>query len=167
MASKAIFLDRDGVITKERKDYVKSVEEMEIILGVADALAQLKPLNFKIVIISNQSAINRGLTTMRKVNEIHERMLEVLSPYCKIDGIYLCPHRPDENCECRKPRTGLFRKASSDFDIDLEHSWFIGDKESDEEAAKNVHCRYVGVSSNSPGSLAKAVSKIVASETAK
>ena len=167
MASRAVFLDRDGVITKERKDHVKSVDEMEIIQGATDALAQLRPLSCKLVIITNQSAINRGLTSMLKVNEIHERMLEELSPYCKIDGIYLCPHRPDENCECRKPRTALFDKASHDLDIDLENSWFIGDKSSDEEAAKNVHCRYIGVSTNTPGSLAKAVSKILASETAK
>jgi D-glycero-D-manno-heptose 1,7-bisphosphate phosphatase len=168
LTSRAIFLDRDGVITKERKDYVKCVGEVEMIPHVAESLVRLNSLNFKTIIITNQSAINRGLTTHAEVAKIHDLVLKyLLSRGFKVDAVYYCPHRPDENCDCRKPKPGLFQKAAIDFDLDLKHSWLVGDKESDREAAKNTGCRFVGVVTDSSQSFSDAVSEILQFEGAK
>ena len=146
---KAIFLDRDGVINKERTDYVKKVEEL-IILDVADPIKKFRDNGFLVVVISNQSAINRGLTTHENVKQIHSAIQEYLKTKgTQIDAFYYCPHRPDENCDCRKPKPGLLNKATSDLGIDPKSSWMIGDRDSDMEAARLVGCRAIQITSNS------------------
>ncbi|MDA4112120.1 MAG: HAD family hydrolase [Thaumarchaeota archaeon] len=165
---RAVFLDRDGVLNKERKDHVKSVRELEIIPGVPEAIAKLSPLDLKIITITNQSVINRGLTTREEVEKIHKKMSQSISAKGgRIDAVYYCPHRPDEDCDCRKPKTGLFRTAALDFDLDLGQSWFVGDKETDAEAANKLGCHFIRVQTNEPGQLASAVSKILNFESSK
>jgi histidinol-phosphate phosphatase family protein len=142
---KAIFLDRDGVINKERSDYVKTVEEL-IILDVAAPIKKLKENDFLVVVVTNQSAINRGLTTHQNIEQIHSAIQEHLKKKgTQIDAFYYCPHRPDENCTCRKPKPGLLKKATSDLKIDLRSSWMIGDRDSDIEAAQSVGCKSVKI----------------------
>jgi len=146
---KAVFLDRDGVINKERSDYVKTVKEL-IILDVANPIKKLKDNGFLVVVISNQSAINRGLTTHQNVEQIHSAIQEYLKKHgTQIDAFYFCPHRPDENCNCRKPKPGLFDKATTELQIDLSSSWMIGDRDSDIEAAKAIGCKTIKITRDS------------------
>jgi len=98
--------------------------------------------NIPIYVISNQSCIGRGMVTLKEVQDINFRMLQELEKKgAHIDGVYFCPHHPDDGCDCRKPRTGLFKQAAKEHDIDLNSSWFIGDSPTDEEAGKNIGCR--------------------------
>ncbi len=146
---KAIFLDRDGVINKERKDYVKTIDEFELDPNISRYVAQLKNLGFLIIVVTNQSAINRNLTTHENVQSIHQSIQKTLeSKNTYIDAFYYCPHKPDENCDCRKPQIGLLIKAKLNFHIDIKSSWFIGDSDSDIEAAKNFGCKYIKITSN-------------------
>jgi len=147
--SKAIFLDRDGVINQERHDYVKTIDELEILPDITKPIKLLKDSGFLIVIVSNQSAINRGLTSHKNVKEIHSVIQEYLKKNgIKLDAIYYCPHRPDENCDCRKPKTGLLLKAIEELGIDPRLSWMIGDNDSDIEAAKKVGCNAIKIGDN-------------------
>ncbi len=143
---KAVFLDRDGVINKERRDYVKTINELEMIPDVGKAIKKLKGAGFLVVVVTNQSAVNRGLTNHDNINKIHSTIQNHLrKSNASLDGFYYCPHRPDENCECRKPKPGLILKASQELRIDLKSSWMVGDNDSDIEAAKSVGCKTVKV----------------------
>ena len=139
---KAIFLDRDGVLNKNKDDYVKNISELEIFPYILEPIKKLQSAGFKIIVITNQSAINRGLMTEKHLNEIHEKIQSFLIPHnAKIDSFYYCPHTPAENCSCRKPKTGLLLKAIDDFLIDIPNSWFIGDRDSDIQAGESVGCK--------------------------
>ena len=144
MSKAAVFLDRDGVINKDRSDYVKSWEEFEFLPGVQDAFRVLALGPRQIVVVSNQSCIGRGLVSRETVDEIHARMTEaVRRSGGRIDAVYYCPHRPDEDCPCRKPRPGLILKAARELDIDLAASWMVGDDLKDLETAKAAGVRPV------------------------
>ncbi len=138
---KAIFLDRDGVLNKNKDDYVKNISELEIFPFISEPIRKFQSAEFKIIVITNQSAINRGLMTEKNLNEIHEKIQSFLiQNNTKIDYFYYCPHTPNENCSCRKPKSGLLLKAIDDFSIDVNNSWFIGDRDSDIQAGKSVGC---------------------------
>jgi len=144
LLKKTIFLDRDGIINRNRDDYVKNIEEMEILPNVPQAIRLLNSKNYHVVIISNQSAVNRGLLSIKTLNRIHEFLLEKLKEHgASIKAIYYCPHRPDESCTCRKPKAGLIFKAVEELDIDLKNSIMIGDRDSDFLAAKNAGIKFV------------------------
>ena len=158
----AIFLDRDGVINQERKDYVKNLTEFKIFDGVAEAIVLLRKKNFLIVIITNQSAINRKLLDVKTLENIHKYFQEYLkSNNTFIDAFYYCPHRPDENCICRKPKPGLLIKAIQDFKINPKESWMIGDSNSDLESGRLVGCNVMKI--NNHVNLEKAVEIIIES----
>jgi len=158
---KAVFFDRDGVINKERADYVKNVNELEINPNVAKYIRKLKNGGFLIIVITNQSAVNRGLTTHEDIKEIHLEIQKYMNQHgTTIDSFYYCPHRPTENCECRKPKPGMILKASKDFKIDLSSSWLLGDSDSDIKAAKQAGCKYTKI--NSTLALDEVVQKILA-----
>ncbi len=147
--NKAVFLDRDGVINKERKDYVKTIDELEIFENISKCIQELKKNHYLVIVVTNQSAINRGLTSIQKINDIHNKIQNFLLKFnTKIDAFYFCPHRPDENCLCRKPNPQLIIKASNDFKIDLKSSWFIGDNDSDVLAGKNAGCTGIKIKNN-------------------
>jgi D-glycero-D-manno-heptose 1,7-bisphosphate phosphatase len=141
MAHPALFLDRDGVINYNRADYVKSWPEFEFLPGVLEALSRLSQLDWLIIVVSNQSAIGRGLVEQETVEQIHQRMLErVKSTGGQIHHVFYCPHHPTENCDCRKPRPGLLLRAKERLQIDLARSILIGDALSDLDAARSVGC---------------------------
>ena len=140
--NKAIFFDRDGIINKERFDYVKNVKELELFPEFPPLVKSLKKHGFLIIVITNQSAINRGLMTESSLHEIHEKIQNHMKiNSTSIDGFYYCPHRPDEDCDCRKPKSGLLFQAANDFSIELQSSWMIGDNDSDVTAGSNVGCK--------------------------
>jgi D-glycero-D-manno-heptose 1,7-bisphosphate phosphatase len=145
---RAVFLDRDGVINKNREDYVKSWDEVEFLPGVLSALKELAGSDFMIFVLTNQSAVGRGLLSIATLEEMHRQMKTVITGQGgRIDGFYYCPHRPDEKCTCRKPAPGLLLTASSEHGLQLEKSYFVGDARSDMEAAVNAGCQPVLVMS--------------------
>jgi len=159
---KAVFLDRDGVINKKRDDYVKSINELEIFPFVASAIKKLNNANFQVIVITNQSAINRNIITHKKVEEIHLAIQNYLKKnQAFIDAFYYCPHRPDENCICRKPKPGLLIKAIQDFKIDPKESWMVGDSNSDLESGRLAGCNVMKI--NNHINLEKTVELIIES----
>jgi len=157
---KAVFVDRDGVINQERSDYVKSISELEIYPNVAKNITLLKDAGFLVIVITNQSAVNRGIVTHEMINQIHNSIQDHLKKYGTfLDGFYYCPHTPNENCNCRKPKSGLLQKAILELNIDLNSSWMIGDSDSDIEAADSIGCKAIKISDNF--SLDNAVKKIL------
>ena len=157
---KTVFVDRDGVINQERSDYVKSISELEIYPNVAKNIKLLKDAGFLVVVITNQSAVNRGIVTPEMINQIHNSIQDHLKKYGTfLDGFYYCPHTPDENCNCRKPKSGLLEKAILELNVDLNSSWMIGDSDSDIEAADSVGCKAIKISDSF--SLDNAVEKIL------
>ena len=141
---KAVFLDRDGVINENRIDYVKNTNELKIFDFVGSAITELKSMGFLVVVVTNQSAINRGLTTEKLVNEIHDEIQKYLKNYeTVIDRFYFCPHKPNEKCNCRKPRPGLLEKAILEIGIEPNKSWMIGDNDSDITAGIEVGCQTI------------------------
>ena len=159
--TRIVFLDRDGIINKLRIDYVKNLAEFELLPNVGKQLAKLTKAGFKLVIITNQSAINRGLLSIEELNKIHDFLKTNLeNDGCVIDSIHFCPHRPDENCDCRKPKTALLEQAMTEFqNIDLKHCWMIGDNASDILAAEKMGINYLKVESN--GSLERYLDHIL------
>ena len=149
MNRKTIFLDRDGVINEEKKDYVKNLKEFKIIDGSLQAIKLLKNNNFRVIIITNQSAINRGLLSVEKLNEIHDFLKnKLLDLDITLDGIYFCPHTPNENCMCRKPKPGLLQQAISELDINVKDSLMIGDSQTDIDAANSIGCKSILLNKN-------------------
>jgi len=133
----AVFLDRDGVIIENRVDYIRTWEDVQILPGGMAALSRLNKTNFKIVIVTNQSAIGRGLITQQIAEDINLRLMaEVKLAGARLDAIYMCPHKPEDCCSCRKPRPGLILQAAHDLSIDLERSFLIGDALDDLRAGR-------------------------------
>ena len=157
---KTVFVDRDGVINQERSDYVKSISELEIYPNVAENIKLLKDAGFLVIVITNQSAVNRGIISHEMINQIHNSIQDHLKKYGTfLDGFYYCPHTPNENCNCRKPKPGLLQQAILELNIDLNSSWMIGDSDSDIEAADSIGCKAIKINDNF--SLDNAVEKIL------
>jgi D-glycero-D-manno-heptose 1,7-bisphosphate phosphatase len=138
----AVFLDRDGVINENRRDYVRSWTEFSFLPHVFPALRRLAASPFAVVVVSNQSAIGRGLVEQTTVEEIHRRMArQIEAQGGRLDGVFYCPHRPEDGCDCRKPRPGLLLAAAAALQLDLERSFLVGDAKSDILAALNAGCQ--------------------------
>lgn len=128
----ALFLDRDGVIIENRKEYVRSWSDVSIYPQAIDALVRVAPLGYKIVIITNQSAVGRGIISMEIAERINLQLLdEIESAGGRIDGVYMCPHEPQDECTCRKPQPGLILEAAQSLSLDLNRSILVGDALSD------------------------------------
>jgi len=135
----ALFLDRDGVIIENRQDYVRSWSDVDIYPQALSALVKIKSSRFKIFIITNQSVIGRGLISQETGREINERLInEIRSAGGRIDGVFMCPHAPEENCSCRKPEPGLILDAASEHSIELKKSILVGDAMSDITAGQSA-----------------------------
>ena len=132
---KALFLDRDGVINEDL-GYVYEARNFKFCEGIFEALANFSALGYKLIVITNQSGIGRGYYTVRQFEILNEFMLgEFKKRGVTIDEVCFCPHAPEDNCECRKPRPKMILEAARKFSVDLEHSIMIGDKQSDMDAA--------------------------------
>ena len=123
---KVIFLDRDGVINRNRPDYVKRWPEFEFLPRSLEALQLLAVHGYQVIVITNQSAINREMTTEEAVQEIHKNMTEtVLSHGGAIEAVYYCPHVPEDSCRCRKPEPGLIYQAQADYGLELSDACMV------------------------------------------
>ena len=142
---RAVFIDRDGVICRNRDDYVKSWDEFIFLPGALEALARLARLDLYIVVVTNQSAINRGIVSAEVVEDINVRMVRAIEAAGgRVDRVMYCPHRPDEHCDCRKPQPGMLLTAANDLGVDLSQSYLVGDAETDIQAGRAVRChRYL------------------------
>jgi D-glycero-D-manno-heptose 1,7-bisphosphate phosphatase len=131
----AIFLDRDGVIIVNREDYVKSWDEVHFVPGAAAAIQRLNSAGWRVVMVTNQSCVGRGIVTDPFVREIHERLVaEIAESGGRIDRVYFCPHHPEAGCDCRKPLPGMLQTAATELGIDLQQSYIIGDSLTDIQA---------------------------------
>ena len=153
---RAVFLDRDGVINKE-KNFVLSPDDIELYPFSARAIKKINLSGFLAIVITNQSAVARNYITLEELHQIHnelERQLKLGGAY--LDEIYFCPHKATVDhevlnknylfeCDCRKPKPGMLFQAARDYDIDLHRSYFVGDSERDIVAGKNAGCIAIGV----------------------
>lgn len=143
-----IFLDRDGVINKDPMHsvygYVTKWEEFKFLPGAKHAIRKLTEAGYVIYVISNQAGIARGYFTLRALKDISKRMLkEIVKSGGKIAGVFYCPHRDEDNCDCRKPKAGLFRKALRRRKINLKNTFFIGDGIRDIQAGHAAGCKTI------------------------
>ncbi len=141
---KLIVLDRDGVINEDSPAYIKSPEEWRAIPGSMKAIAKLKRHDYLVVVATNQSGIARGLFTLETLGIIHQKMLaEVSEAGGQLDGIFVCPHAPEDMCGCRKPKPGLLLQAVNKFNIKSDEILMIGDAARDILAAKNCGAKAI------------------------
>ncbi|BBO78771.1 histidinol phosphate phosphatase [Desulfosarcina widdelii] len=127
-----VFLDRDGVINVDSPDYIKSWQEFRLIPGSLEAIALLTRAGIAVIVITNQSAVNRGMMSPEALETMHRRMCRAVADSGgRITDIFFCPHRPDENCDCRKPKPGMLLAARDRYGIDLASAVMVGDSEKD------------------------------------
>ena len=133
-----VVLDRDGTIIEE-VSYLSDPKQIALIAGAGKALRDLRAMGFGLVVITNQSAVGRGFFDQSQLARIHDCLLDMLrTEKINLDGLYFCPHTPEDQCFCRKPQTGLIQKASEELGFDLSSSIVIGDKVSDIEMGRRV-----------------------------
>ncbi|NBV85574.1 MAG: HAD family hydrolase [Verrucomicrobia bacterium] len=151
MTQKAVFLDRDGVLVHDR-GLLTSSDQFELMNGVPCALRQLKENGFRLIVVTNQAVVARGMLTEKRLAELHDALQQLLlsqnGPV--LDAIYACPHHPNADlpafriaCECRKPMPGMLLKAALEHRIDLKQSFMIGDRTTDVVAGFRAGCRTI------------------------
>jgi D-glycero-D-manno-heptose 1,7-bisphosphate phosphatase len=147
---RSVFLDRDGTINRE-VHHLRRVEELELLDGASEGIRLLNRAGLRVIVVTNQAAVARGLLSEARLAEIHTELRGMLAREgAYVDAIYYCPHHPSEGlgryrqeCDCRKPRTGSLKRAAADLGLDLRQSYCVGDKKSDLEAGRAAGCRTV------------------------
>ena len=162
--NKAVFLDRDGTVNEE-VGYLKDLEKLRLIPGAGSAIKRLHEAGFLVVLVTNQAGVARGYFPETLVHEAHKRLDEMLGREgARIDAVYYCPHHPTAGnsayttaCDCRKPGTGLIDQATRDFQIEVKHSYVVGDKWSDVELGQRAGAHTVlvqsGYAPDDPGNV--------------
>ncbi len=149
--NKAVFLDRDGVIV-ETKDFITKTDEIKIFSYAPEAIKRFNRLGYKVIVVTNQSAVARALCTEEEIKTINNEIIRVLkNEGAIIDAVYYCPHHPEKQyggnlkyrieCDCRKPKTGMFERAKKDFNLDFSTSFVVGDQTIDVKAGESIGCR--------------------------
>lgn len=141
--NKAVFLDRDGTLISHRLQGI-SPRKVRLIAGAVDALKLLKDAGFKLVVITNQPSVARGLITAKELEDIHAGLGKRFKKgEAELDAVYACPHEHADNCNCRKPKLALVRKAIKRFDIGIQKSFFVGDGTRDVETGKRAKMKTI------------------------
>jgi D-glycero-D-manno-heptose 1,7-bisphosphate phosphatase len=146
---RAAFLDRDGVINRKAPEgeYVTRWDAMRFLPGVASAIGTLNRAGFRVIVVSNQRCVTKGLITRAELDLLHQRMCRALaSDGAIIDAVYYCPHDAEPPCGCRKPAPGMLLEAARRHRLDLPNSWMIGDSDADVQAGRNAGCRTARIS---------------------
>jgi D-glycero-D-manno-heptose 1,7-bisphosphate phosphatase len=164
---RGVFLDRDGVLIEDT-GYPDDPDAIRLLPGVGEALRSLRESGWRLVVVSNQSGIARGIVTLKRLDEIHDRLRVLLRVEgVALDALYYCPHHPtagrppfDVDCDHRKPNPGMLLSAAAALGLRLECCWMVGDKESDMEAALAAGCQGVLVGGDSGRTLGEAVLRI-------
>jgi histidinol-phosphate phosphatase family protein len=142
----AVFFDLDGTICKD-VHYCRQPEDFVLMKDAGRVIRSLNSRFIKVIIITNQSGIGRGYFSEEDLEDIHNKMKKDLErENAFVDGIYFCPHRPDDNCACRKPKTLLVKQAVSDFNINITKSYMVGDSITDIELGNNIGCKTILIS---------------------
>ena len=137
----AVFLDRDGTIAEE-VGYLNHASRFRMFPWVAGALQRMNEAGYPVVVVTNQSGVGRGYFPESLVREVHQLMTQQLSKLgAKVDAVYYCWHTSADNCDCRKPRTGMLERAAREHALDLQRSFVVGDRYGDIELARNVRAR--------------------------
>jgi D-glycero-D-manno-heptose 1,7-bisphosphate phosphatase len=165
MKNKAVLFDRDGVINREIGDYVQHLDDFRLNPGILHSIKLLKSEGYKVIIVSNQGGISKGLYTKDQLDCMHDLLIEqVRRSGADIDEIYVCPHHSSiEKCLCRKPSGLMLEKAIARFEIDKSRAIFIGDADRDVEAANRAGIRGIKIKSNS--NILPVVDQIVNGDT--
>ena len=138
-----VLIDRDGTINVE-KNYLSSPDQLELLPRAVEGIRLIKRLGLQVAVITNQSAIGRGYFGLDMLNRINQKLSEMLADRgAAFDAIYICPHRPDEGCACRKPKSGLAFKAADEFGAELSQSFVIGDNVCDIEMGKHIGAKTI------------------------
>lgn len=144
--TRAVFVDRDGVINRKppEGEYVTRWEDLHILPGVIEGIGLLSRAGFRVIVVTNQRCIAKGLVTVAHLEKMHQQLSDFLAQAgAAIDGIYYCPHETEPPCNCRKPAPGMLLDAARSRSIDLRASWMIGDSDIDVEAGRNAGCKTV------------------------
>ena len=144
MENRAVFLDRDGTINVD-KGYIHKIKDLEIIPGVVEGLKKIWA-KYQLIVVTNQSGINRGLYTKEDYLAVKDVLhSQLLTKGVYISAEYFCPHISEDNCSCRKPKTGMLEQAAKDFNLKLNDCWMLGDNLSDIQAGKNAGCKTIQI----------------------
>ena len=139
----AVFLDRDGTVTEE-VGYLNHVSRFRLLAGVGEAIGRLNQASVPVIVVTNQSGVGRGYFPEQLVRDVHERLkMELLKVGARLDAVYYCPHVSADECNCRKPRTGMLEQAARELRLDLKSSFVVGDRHSDVELAHRVGARSI------------------------
>lgn len=165
----AVFLDRDGTLIRE-VNRLSTIDQIEVLPGVTAALRRLRAMGFKLVVVTNQSVVGRGAVSEAGLSEIHAELVKRLAQDdARLDGIYYCPHHPTEGlgnyriqCDCRKPKPGMIRRAVAEFDLDPKCSYVVGDQLIDMEMAAAVGAVGILVAQNQQWPTVRAASNFPA-----
>jgi D-glycero-D-manno-heptose 1,7-bisphosphate phosphatase len=142
--TKLVILGRDGILNEYREEHVTTPEEWQPVPGALEAVARINHAGWHTVVATNQSGIGRGMIDMSAVNTVHAHMNKMLQVQGgRLDAVFFCPHTPEDNCDCRKPKPGMLLSARSDFDLDLAQSWVVGDRWRDIDAGRAAGCRTI------------------------
>lgn len=137
-----IILDRDGVINYDSDEYIKSPEEFHLIPGSVEAIAKLNRAGYRVLVATNQSGVARGFYTVEMLEKMHAKLHAELSKVGgEIEEIFYCPHHPDEDCPCRKPKPGMFHQMDEKYHLNFAETFFIGDTITDIHVALTVGCK--------------------------
>jgi len=141
---KLVLLDRDGVINRDSRAFIKTPDEWKALPGSLEAIARLHQAGWTVIVVTNQSGVGRGLIDYAQLAEIHRKMHnEVVAEGGEVAAVFFCPHAPDDGCTCRKPKSGLFEQIRNRFDVALENVTAIGDSMRDLVAAETAGCKPV------------------------
>jgi D-glycero-D-manno-heptose 1,7-bisphosphate phosphatase len=154
MTNAAVFFDRDGTLIED-PGYLNHPDQVKLLDGAGEAVKELQQLGYKTVVVSNQSAVARGIVTEEVLEQIHERLQSLLARMgTSLDGIYYCPYHPDgvipkyrRDSDWRKPKPGMLLAAAQEMDIDLSRSWMVGNVQGDVEAGRSAGCRTILIGS--------------------
>lgn len=154
---KAIFLDRDGTVNIGTPTYerVDSLDKVKLLPKTSEALKLLAKLDYGVFFVTNQAGLAEGIITQQQFNEINDKVLELIAPTgIKVIKTYVCPHGEDDDCDCRKPKPKLLLTAASEYEVDLNNSWMIGDRPSDVMTGINAGTKTILVKTGVPSVVA-------------
>jgi D-glycero-D-manno-heptose 1,7-bisphosphate phosphatase len=161
-ADKVVILDRDGTLVIDR-GYLSDPAGLEFEPGAVEGMKWLYSRGYRLVVITNQSGVGRGLFTIERVEAMNERLnVMVEEAGAKLEGIYYCPHAPDDGCACRKPALGLMTRAASELDFDPKSAIMIGDKESDIEFGRRAGATTILIAADGSAAHVRTQADIVA-----
>lgn len=141
---RAIFLDRDGVLNADSEEFIKSPDELHLLPGVPESLARLSEAGYALIVVTNQSGVGRGLVSEEDLAAIHDRLrLAIEAEGGRLTAVYYCPHHPDDRCVCRKPSPEMVRRAAREHHLDLQASFFVGDKPRDISCGAEAGCKTI------------------------